>query len=70
MTNCLTLFPTRRLLIFIYLFFVVLGFELRAYTMSHSTSHFCDGFFSKIGSHEVFALGLAWNPPEWLGLQV
>jgi hypothetical protein len=28
-------------------FFVVLGFKLRAYTLSHSTSHppfFCDGF--------------------------
>jgi hypothetical protein len=26
-------------------FFVVLGFEFRAYTLSHSTSTFCDGFF-------------------------
>jgi hypothetical protein len=34
---------------------VVLGFELRAYTLSPSTSpFFCEGFF-KIGSHELFA---------------
>jgi hypothetical protein len=26
-------------------FFAVLGFELRAFTLSHSTSPFCDGFF-------------------------
>jgi hypothetical protein len=32
--------------IFVYLFIVVLGFELRAYTLSHSTSpFFCDRFF-------------------------
>jgi hypothetical protein len=39
------------------LLFVVLGFELRAYTLSHTTSHpsfFCEGFF-EIGSHELFA---------------
>jgi hypothetical protein len=29
---------------FIYLF-VVLGFKLRAYTLSHSTSPFCFGYF-------------------------
>jgi hypothetical protein len=41
-----TLEPT--VLSFIYLFFVVLGFELRAYTLSHSTSpFFCDGRFSR-----------------------
>jgi hypothetical protein len=27
------------------LFFAVLGFELRAYTLSHSTTLFCDAFF-------------------------
>jgi hypothetical protein len=30
---------------YLFLFFVVLGLELRAYTLSHSTSPFCDGFF-------------------------
>jgi hypothetical protein len=35
---------------------VVLGFELKAFTLSHSTSPiFVKGFF-KIGSHKVFAL--------------
>jgi hypothetical protein len=34
---------------------VVLGFELRAYTLSHSTSPFFVMDFSKIGSHELFA---------------
>jgi hypothetical protein len=30
--------------------FAVRGFELRAYTLSHSTSPFdCDGFFSRLG---------------------
>jgi hypothetical protein len=31
--------------IFVLLYFSVLGFELRAYAMSHATSPFCDGFF-------------------------
>jgi hypothetical protein len=35
--------------------FVVLGFELRAYTLSHSTSPFLGWGFFKIGSHELFA---------------
>jgi hypothetical protein len=26
-------------------FFVVLGLELRAFTLSHSNSPFCDGYF-------------------------
>jgi hypothetical protein len=30
---------------FFFFFFAVLGFELRAYTLSHSASPFCDGFF-------------------------
>jgi hypothetical protein len=33
---------------------VVLGFELRIYTFSHSTNHFVASFF-EIGSHELFA---------------
>jgi hypothetical protein len=36
-----------------FFFFVVLGFELRAYTLSHSTSPFL--YFLEIGSYEVFA---------------
>jgi hypothetical protein len=55
---------------------VVLGLELRAYTLSHSTSPFFhDGVF-KIGSHELFAwaglkLRPSWPlPPESLGLQI
>jgi hypothetical protein len=36
-----------------FFFFAVLGFELRAYTLSHSTSRFCDEFF-EIGAHELF----------------
>jgi hypothetical protein len=30
-----------------YFFFSVLGFELRAYSLSHSTSTLCDGFFKQ-----------------------
>jgi hypothetical protein len=31
-----------------FILFAVLGFELRAYTLSHSTSpFFCDAFFSR-----------------------
>jgi hypothetical protein len=37
-------------------FCVVLGLELRAFTLSHSTSPFYEGFF-KIGSCELFAWG-------------
>jgi hypothetical protein len=29
------------------IFFSVLGLELRAYTLNHSTSSFCEGFFSR-----------------------
>jgi hypothetical protein len=32
-------------LLFIYSFMVALGFELRAYTLSHSPALYCDGFF-------------------------
>jgi hypothetical protein len=34
---------------------VVLGFELRAYTLSHSTSPFFVMGFFKISSHELLA---------------
>jgi hypothetical protein len=34
---------------------MVLGLELRVYTLSHSTSHFFVKEFLKIGSHELFA---------------
>jgi hypothetical protein len=48
--------------LFIYLFiFAVLGFELRAYTLSHSTSPiFVIGFF-EMGSCELFA---------WVGFEL
>jgi hypothetical protein len=32
-------------LLVLFFFFVVLGLELRAYTLSHSTIPFCGGFF-------------------------
>jgi hypothetical protein len=48
---CLLLLPQcSRVPLFL---FVVLGFELRAYTMSHSTSPFCDGFFKTRVSQTV-----------------
>jgi uncharacterized membrane protein SirB2 len=49
---------------FLFIYFVILGFELRAYTLSHSTSPLCFCFvcvcvcvmgFFKIGSHKLFA---------------
>jgi hypothetical protein len=62
------------------IFFVVLGFELRAFTLSHSTSpifffFFVMGIF-EIGSHELvawddFKSQSSWSlPPEYLGLQI
>jgi hypothetical protein len=53
---------------------VVLGFKLRAYTMSHSTSPFLEWVFFEIGSHELFAqigfeLQSSWSLlPEQLGI--
>jgi hypothetical protein len=48
-----------------FFFLVVLGFELRAYTLSHSTSPFCDGLFSKIETHKLFAqLASNCDPPD------
>jgi hypothetical protein len=51
-------------ILFIY-FFVVLRFELRAYTLSHSTNPlFCDGFF-EIQSRELFApVASNFEPPD------
>jgi hypothetical protein len=44
--------------------FAVLGFELRAFTLSHSTSPiFVMGFFFKIGSPELF--GWAGFEPQF-----
>jgi hypothetical protein len=40
---------------FFFSFFVVLGLELRAYILSHSTNPFVMDFF-EIGSLELFAL--------------
>jgi hypothetical protein len=37
------------------IFFAVLGFELRAYTLSHSTSSFFIMGFFEIGSQKLFA---------------
>jgi hypothetical protein len=55
---------------YFYFFFAVLGLELRAYTLSHSTTlFFCDRFF-EIGSCELFARAgfeprSSWSlPPE------
>jgi hypothetical protein len=44
-----------RVYVFVCLFFVVLGFELRAYTLNHSTTPFFIMGFFEIGSHELFA---------------
>jgi hypothetical protein len=54
----------------------VLGFELRTYTLSHSTCPFLWCVFFEVGSHKLFAYAgfepwSSWSlPPEWLGLQV
>jgi hypothetical protein len=49
--------------LFVCFCFVALGFELRAYILSHSTSPFL-GFF-EIGFHKLFAqAGFECNPPE------
>jgi hypothetical protein len=46
---------SRKCVIFVLLFFSVLGFELRAYTLSHSTSPFLCWIIFEIGSHKLFA---------------
>jgi hypothetical protein len=53
--------------------FLVLGFELRDYTLSHSTNLFLMGVF-QIGSPKLFWADFkpwsSWSLPlEWLGLQ-
>jgi hypothetical protein len=47
-------------------FFAVLGLELKAFTLSHSTSPiFCDRGFFEIESHELFAwAGFNPHPPD------
>jgi hypothetical protein len=49
-----------------FVFFAVLGFELRTYTLSHSASPvFIVLVFFKMGSHELFAwAGLNQDPPD------
>jgi hypothetical protein len=53
-----------------FFFFWGTGFELRAYTMSHSTSHFCDGFFQDRVLWTIFS-GWLWTlilliPSSWV----
>jgi hypothetical protein len=38
----------------LFIYFAVLGFELRAYTLSYLPALVCDGFF-ELGSQELFA---------------
>jgi hypothetical protein len=49
----------------LFFFFLVLGFEFRAYTLSHSIITFCDGFF-RDRVLQTICLGLASNcdPPD------
>jgi hypothetical protein len=50
--------------IFFFFFFAVLGFELRAFTLSHSTTLFVLGVF-EIGSCKLFAwAGFVRDPPD------
>jgi hypothetical protein len=48
-----------------FFFFVVLGFGLRAYTLSHPPALFCDGFFQdqfSLNNHKSFCvLTLTWE---------
>jgi hypothetical protein len=60
---CLNYFTSPFFVIFF--FFVVVGFELRAYTLSHSASPFLMMTFFEIGFLELFAwLALNRNPPD------
>jgi hypothetical protein len=55
----------QHLAIFCCLFFAVIGFETRAYTLSHSTSPIFGMGFFKIESQELFArLASNLNPPD------
>jgi hypothetical protein len=50
---------------FFFFFFMVLGLELRAYTLSHFTSPFFVIEFFEIGSQKLFArLALNSNSPD------
>jgi hypothetical protein len=49
--------------LFIYLFIAVLGLELRAFTLSHSTRPFCDGYFQDRVSRTIC---LGWLRPMTL----
>jgi hypothetical protein len=52
---------------FYLLFFLVLGLELKAHTLSHPTTPFGDGFFWGMAGLEPWS---SWSlPPEQLGLQ-
>jgi hypothetical protein len=50
----MNLWPLSFFLVFFVCLFAVLGFELRAFTLTHFIKRFCDGFF-EMGSHELFA---------------
>jgi hypothetical protein len=50
-------------ILLIYLFIAALGFELKTYTLSHSTRPFSMMGFSKIGSGELFAWA-GFEPPS------
>jgi hypothetical protein len=48
-----------------FFFFVVLEFELRTYTLSHSTSPFCNFFFQDRVSRTIYqGLALNHDPPD------
>jgi hypothetical protein len=48
--------------LFNFFFFLVLGFELRVYTLSHSTGPFCGGFFQDRVSRTIC--------PSWLQIAI
>jgi hypothetical protein len=66
--RCSNTWDTLLELMFFVFLFSLLGFELRAYTLSHSTFFVMD--FLEIGSHKLFAwagfkLWFSWSlPPE------
>jgi hypothetical protein len=51
--------PSPVIFLLLIFFFALLGFELRAYALSHSTSPFFVIVFFKIGFHNLFAC-LGW----------
>jgi Na+/proline symporter len=53
------------LFVYLFIFLAVLGFELRAYTLSHSTSPFFVMGFFEIGSCELYPqAGFSHNLPD------